>query len=424
MNKYLPRLVDKLIKEDLRLYGAVSIEGPKWCGKSTTASRFAKSKLELQNPDTRQNNLSIAANQPSLLLSGDKPRLIDEWQDAPELWDAVRYDVDRTGLTNQYILTGSATPRRNQPKHSGAGRIVRLMMRPMSLYESGDSTGEVSLSDIFDGHDDIQGSAGFRLEDIAYLAARGGWPENVLRQPDKPNKLARDYLNTILGSDVNSSDITPHNPAKMRVLLRSLARNISTPANISTILEDTRGDSESSVSDASISSYLATLEQVHITDDIEAWYPELRSKTRIRTGKKRNFVDPSLAIAALRASEQDLLADFHTFGLVFESLALRDLQVYVQSLDGDLFYYRDKNGLECDAIIHLTDGKWGAIEIKLGADRTTIDKAAENLLKFSEIVDTEQMKEPSCLMILSGISSYAYRRPDGVLVVPIGCLRD
>ncbi len=301
MNKYLPRLVDKLIKEDLRLYGAVSIEGPKWCGKSTTASRFAKSRLELQNPDTRQNNLSIAANQPSLLLSGDKPRLIDEWQDAPELWDAVRYDVDRTGLTNQYILTGSATPRRNQPKHSGAGRIVRLMMRPMSLYESGDSTGEVSLGDLFDGHDDIQGSAGFRLEDIAYLSARGGWPENVLRQPDKPNKLARDYLNTILGSDVNSSDITPHNPAKMRVLLRSLARNISTPANISTILEDTRGDSESSVSDASISSYLATLEQVHITDDIEAWYPELRSKTRIRTGKKRNFVDPSLALAALRA---------------------------------------------------------------------------------------------------------------------------
>ena len=424
MNKYLPRLVDKLIKEDLRLYGAVSIEGPKWCGKSTTASRFAKSKLELQNPDTRQNNLSIAANQPSLLLSGDKPRLIDEWQDAPELWDAVRYDVDRTGLTNQYILTGSATPRRNQPKHSGAGRIVRLMMRPMSLYESGDSTGEVSLSDIFDGHDDIQGSASFRLEDIAYLAARGGWPENVLRQPDKPNKLARDYLDTILGGDVNSSDVTPHNPAKMRVLLRSLARNISTPANISTILEDTRGDSESSVSDASISSYLATLEQVHITDDIEAWYPELRSKTRIRTGKKRNFVDPSLAIAALRASEQDLLADFHTFGLIFESLALRDLQVYAQSLDGDLFYYRDKNGLECDAIIHLTDGKWSAIEIKLGADRATIDKAAENLLKFSEIVDAEQMKEPSCLMILSGISSYAYRRPDGVLVVPIGCLRD
>ena len=424
MNKYLPRLVDKLIEEDLRLYGAVSIEGPKWCGKSTTAGRFAKSKLELQNPDTRQNNLSIAANQPSLLLSGDKPRLIDEWQDAPELWDAVRYDVDRTGLTNQYILTGSATPRRNQPKHSGAGRIVRLMMRPMSLYESGDSTGEVSLSDIFDGHDDIQGSAGFRLEDIAYLAARGGWPENVLRQPDKPNKLARDYLNTILGGSINSSDVTPHNLAKMRVLLRSLARNISTPANISTILEDTRSDSESSVSDASISSYLATLEQVHITDDIEAWYPELRSKTRIRTGKKRNFVDPSLAIAALRASEQDLLADFHTFGLIFESLALRDLQVYAQSLDGDLFYYRDKNGLECDAIIHLTDGKWSAIEIKLGADRATIDKAAENLLKFSEIVDVEQMKEPSCLMILSGISSYAYRRPDGVLVVPIGCLRD
>ena len=424
MNKYLPRLVDKLIKEDLRLYGAVSIEGPKWCGKSTTAGRFAKSKLELQNPDTRQNNLSIAVNQPSLLLSGDKPRLIDEWQDAPELWDAVRYDVDRTGLTNQYILTGSATPRRNQPKHSGAGRIVRLMMRPMSLYESGDSTGEVSLGDIFDGHDDIQGSAGFRLEDIAYLSARGGWPENILRQPDKPNKLARDYLNTILGGSINSSDVTPHNPTKMRVLLRSLARNISTPANISTILEDTKGDSESSVSDTSISSYLATLKQVHITDDIEAWYPELRSKTRVRTGKKRNFIDPSLAIAALRASEQDLLADFHTFGLIFESLALRDLQVYAQSLDGDLFYYRDKNGLECDAIIHLADGKWGAVEIKLGADQTTIDKAAESLLKFSEIVDTGQMKEPSCLMILSGISGYAYRRPDEVLVVPIGCLRD
>ncbi|MBR3257053.1 ATP-binding protein [Candidatus Saccharibacteria bacterium] len=424
MSRYLPRLIDKLIEEDLRLYGAVSIEGCKWCGKSTTAARFARSKLELQNPNTRQSNLSLAANKPSLLLEGEKPRMIDEWQDAPELWDAVRYDVDQTGLVGQYILTGSSVPRKKQPKHSGAGRIARITMRPMSLFESGDSNGKVSLEDLFSEEADVEGISELTLEDVAYLAARGGWPENVLRKPEKANKLAKDYLNTILGNDVNSEDVVAHNPSKMRVLLRSLARNIASPASINTILEDTKDDRESTISDVTISTYLATLERIHIIDDVEAWCPDLRSKTQIRTSKKRNFVDPSLAVAALRASEKDLLNDFNTFGLVFESLALRDLQIYAQSLDGDLFYYRDKNGLECDAVVHLPDGKWGAIEIKLGADEETLDKAASNLIKFKEAVDTSSMKEPSFLMILSGISTYAYRRRDGVFVIPIGCLKN
>lgn len=424
MNKYLPRLIDYLIKENLELYGAVSVEGCKWCGKSTTAGRFAKSKLELQNPDTRQNNLSLAANKPSLLLEGAKPRLIDEWQDAPELWDAVRFSVDQSGLTGQYILTGSATPRKNLPKHSGAGRIVRMKMRPMSLYESRDSSGEISLADLFTGKNDISGISKLSIEDIAYLIARGGWPENVIRHPEKANKLARDYLNTILGNDVNSEDVASHNPAKMRVLLRSLARNIASPVNMNTILRDTTDDKDTTISDGSIPTYLATLEQIHLLDNIEAWCPDLRSKTQIRTREKLNFVDPSLAIAALRASENDLLDDFNTFGLMFESMALRDLQIYAQSLDGELFYYRDKNGLECDAVIHLFDGRWGGIEIKLGADEDTLDKAAQGLLKFKEVIDVKSMKEPSFLMILSGISTYAYMRPDGVLVVPIGCLKD
>lgn len=423
MKQYLPRLIDDQIAENLKLYGAVSIEGCRWCGKSTTANQFAKSKLEIQNPNTRQNNLALAVNQPSLLLQGEKPRLIDEWQDAPELLDAVRYDVDQNGLTGQYILTGSATPRKNLPMHSGAGRIVRIKMRPMSLYESQDSNGEVSLKDLFEGRHDITGISTLSLEDVAYLAARGGWPENVLRRPEKANKLACDYLNTILGNDVNSGDVTAHNPSKMRVFLRSLARNIATPVNMSTVLEDTVQSNEETISDGSVAAYLATLEQIHLLDNIEAWCPDLRSKTQIRTHRKLNFVDPSLAIAALRASEKDLLEDFNTFGLIFESLVLRDLSVYAENLDGELFYYRDKNGLECDAVIHLLDGQWGGIEIKLGADEKTLDNAAKNLLKFRDIIDTNSMKEPSFLMILSGISTYVYRRPDGVLVVPIGCLK-
>ena len=356
---YIPRLMDSVLKENLELYGAVSLEGCKWCGKSTTARQVASSFIEMQNPTTAENNKAIAKSDPGILLSGDKPRLIDEWQDTPAIWDAIRYDVDKTGLTGQYILTGSSTPKVSKPAHSGAGRIVRLIMRPMSLYESGESNGAVSLKDLFYGNENIAGEAGLTPEDIARLCTRGGWPASVKRNPANAGKLARDYLEIILTNESMTdldNDISFSSP-KMRAVIRSLARNIASPVTGQTIINDVIGTGET-ISDKTLSSYLETLARLHILDDVEPWSPQLRSKTTIRSGWKRNFTDPSLAVAALLASENDLRLDYRTFGLVFESMALRDLKIYAESLDGRLYYYRDKAGRECDAIIHLPDGKW------------------------------------------------------------------
>lgn len=421
MKQYLPRLVDNVLEKKLKLYGAVCIEGCKWCGKSTTAKQHSKSVLELQNPVTFENNMEIAKTRPDLLLQGEKPRLIDEWQDAPMIWDAIRYDVDNTGLKNQYILTGSATPRNYQPKHTGTGRIVKLLMRPMSLYESNDSVGTVSLSELFEKDIDVKGVSKLKLEDIAFLCSKGGWPAGVEIKDEDGYIIARDYLESIIKNDIKTVDGVERNETRTRTILRSLARNISTTANLSVIKEDTQiNDNE--VSEKTIAEYIKALEKLYIIDNVEAWQPKLRSKTDIRTSQKREFVDPSLSVAALRATDKDLLKDFRTFGLIFESLCIRDLKIYSQSLDGDVYYYRDKNGLECDAVIHLNNGKWAAIEIKLGSNES-IDEAARNLLKFKNSINIDEMNEPAFLMVLTA-TEYAYRREDGVYVVPLGTLKN
>lgn len=421
MDKYIPRLLDDVLKRRLELYGAVAIIGPKWCGKSTTAKQYAKSVLELQNPRTRENNLEIAKTRPDFLLDGDKPRLIDEWQDAPVLWDAIRYDVDNTGLKNQYILTGSVTPREEEPKHTGTGRIVRLLMRPMSLYESGDSSGEISLQKLFEEDIDIKAISNKELEDIAFYCARGGWPGSINVSKEGALTIARDYLDALITNDIKTVDGVDRNPNRLRTILRSLSRNICTTANLTTIKEDTSYN-DSEVSEKTIADYINALSKLFVIDDVEAWCPKLRSKTDIRTSPKRCFIDSSIAVASLRATDKDLLKDFRTFGFIFESLCLRDLKIYAQSLDGDVFFYRDKNGLECDAIVHLRDGKWGAVEIKIGAE-DAINEAASNLIKFANVVDINEMNKPSFLMILTA-GRYAYRREDGVYVVPISVLKN
>ena len=421
MKEYLPRLVDDVLERKLKLYGAVCIEGCKWCGKSTTAKQHSKSYLELQNPATFENNMEIAKTRPDLLLQGEKPRLIDEWQDAPMIWDAIRYDVDNSGLKKQYILTGSATPRDYKPKHTGTGRIVKLLMRPMSLYESKDSAGTVSISELFEKEVDVKGVSKLKLEDIAFLCSKGGWPAGLEFTGEDSYTISRDYLESIIKNDIKTVDGVERDETRTRSILRSLARNISTTANLSVIREDIQTNNED-VSEKTISDYIKALEKLYIIDNVEAWQPKLRSKTDIRTSPKREFVDPSIAVAALRATDNDLLKDFKTFGLVFESLCIRDLKIYSQNIDGEVFYYRDKSGLECDAVIHLNNGKWGAIEIKIGSNEA-IDDAAKNLLKFKNNINISEMNEPSFLMVLTA-TEYAYRREDGVYVVPLGTLKN
>lgn len=420
---YLPRLIDSKIKSRLQDFGAIYIEGCKWCGKSTTAKQFAKSSIELQNTSANQNLIALADNQPNLILQGEKPRLIDEWQDLPKIWDAIRYDIDNTGLAGQYILTGSSTPRKDKPRHSGAGRFAGISMRPMSLFESEESNGSVSLRSLFDiPNQDISGQADLDLPAIAYLCARGGWPIGVVRKPSSATTLAREYLKIIINREEGFNELEYYSPERMRALLRSLSRNIASPIKLTTTIKDITENTSVSISDTTLANYIAILEQAHILDDIEAWSPKLRSKAQIRSNKKRSLVDPSLAVASLYASENDLLMDFNTFGLIYEALALRDLKTYAEALDGEVYYYRDQSGTECDAIIHLLDGRWAGIEIKLGATTETLDAAAKNLLTFKNNIDTNKMHEPSFLMVLSGISNYAYRRKDGIIVAPIGCL--
>ena len=420
-NRYIPRLIDTVLERKLRAHGAVLLEGCKWCGKSTTAAMQARSILELQNPETRGDNIELAKTKPSILLEGEKPRLIDEWQDAPVIWDAIRYDLDKSRLKGQYILTGSATPVTEAPMHSGTGRIVRLTMRPMTLLESGDSTGEVSLARLFDGALDVSGRSKYDIEGYAYLCARGGWPDSIVNPPEDAVEVAAEYINAVVENDVGSIDEALHSPSKMRLVIRSIARNISVPTNITTIYGDTKNEANvASVSDKTVKAYLDVLERLHIRDDVEAWSPQLRSKTEIRTSSKLNLVDPSLAVAALFANERDLIKDFSTFGLIFESLCTRDLKVYAQYLGGEVMYYRDGAGLECDNIIHLRDGRWAAIEVKLGSsDR--IDEGAENLKALEKKIDVDRVGAPVFKMILTA-TEHAYRREDGIFVVPIGCL--
>ena len=417
--KYLDRIVDRELDRALESSGAVLIKGPKWCGKTRTAEERAASKILMQDPNNTEHYKMIADSAPSLLLEGDVPRLIDEWQIAPVLWNGVRFEVDQRGENGQFILTGSVTPKNDPTLHTGTGRITRLFMRTMTLFESLESSGEVSLRTLFNGEADIKGRSPLTIDGLAFALARGGWPRSVGEKESIALRRAYDYVDSLAETEISSSDGVERNPARIRNLMRSLARNVSTAAKLTTIREDMEGDDI--ISDKTVTSYINALRRMSVVEDLPAWCPAVRSKTAIRTSPKRHFVDPSIAVAVLRMSPEGLLKDFKTFGLLFESLCVRDLRVYAQAMDGEVFHYRDRSGLEADAIVHLKDGRWGAVEIKTGAKET--EKAAENLIKLKDRIDTERMTPPSFLMVLTA-SEYAYRRRDGVYVVPIGCLRD
>lgn len=420
--KYLSRIADKILADRLESSGAVLIEGPKWCGKTRTATEISKSQLYMQDPDKTLSYMKAADTKPSLLLKGETPRLLDEWQMAPVLWDAVRFMVDQRGKTGQFILTGSAVPQDNVVQHTGTGRISRIMMRPMSLFESNESNGTISLSDLFNGKTDIEAFSDLTIEQIAFAIVRGGWPASVEDTKKSALRRAVDYVEAVINADVSRVDNIEKNPVRVRALLRSLARNISTVATIKTIHDDiAMSDTDESISEKTISQYLNALNRIFVTENLPAWNPALRSKTAIRTSPKRQFVDPSIATAIMRLTPERLLDDFNYFGFLFESLCDRDLRIYTEAIDGEVFHYRDSSGLESDAVIVLNDGRWAAVEIKLGSKE--IEDAAKHLIELKNKVNTQKMMEPSFLMILTG-TEIAYRRDDGVLVVPLGCLRN
>ncbi len=420
MATYMARLADQVLERKLRSSGAVLLEGPKWCGKTWTASQKAKSVLFLQDPDNTQSYRDMAAVKPSLLLQGNSPRLLDEWQMIPVLWDAVRFAVDAIGKTGLFILTGSSVPHDLKVSHTGTGRISRMLMRPMSLFESLDSNGSVRLSDMFSGFVNIEGVADLPLERLVFCIARGGWPASIQESDEIALDKAMDYTDAVIQQDMSRVDGIERDPSRVRGLMQSIARNVSTQASMATLRNDIARDEES-LTEKTISSYINALRRMYVVEDLEAWSPALRSSTAIRTSPTRHFVDPSIACAVLRARPNDLLHDFRTLGFLFESLCIRDLRIYSQSLDGEVFHYRDRNGLEVDAILHLNDGRWAAVEVKLGA--RMVDEAARNLLKLKDAVDQEKMNKPSFLLVLTG-DKFAYQRKDGVYVVPLACLRD
>lgn len=417
--KYISRISDILLESLLESTGAVLIEGAKWCGKTESSLQKAKSVVYMQDPDEGPGYLAMADTKPSLLLEGNPPLLLDEWQMAPVIWDAVRFAVDKRGLMGQFILTGSATPTDDGVAHSGTGRIARMLMRPMSLFESGESNGKVSLKDLFNGETEIGAKSILTIDQIANAICRGGWPAAVVSGKES-TRTAMNYVDAIINMDIQRVDGIEKDPERVRVLLQSLARNVSTLATAKMIMGDMQVN-ETSITNKTLTSYLNALRRLFVIEDVPAWQPSLRSKTAIRTSHKRQFVDPSIATAAMRTNAQGILRDFETFGFLFESLCTRDLRVYAQANDGGIFHYRDKSELESDLVIKLHDGRWAAVEVKLGMKQ--IDEAASNLIRLSDNVNKEKMNQPSFLMVVTG-GLVAYKRHDGVLVVPIGCLKD
>jgi predicted AAA+ superfamily ATPase len=421
---YKLRIADQLLLEQLEAAGAVLIQGPKWCGKTTTAAQAAKSVLYMDWPRELEKNLFLAEENPEALLEGDVPRLIDEWQLAPQLWDAARFTVDRRGKPGQFIFTGSAVPAdKSKIHHTGTGRFAWLTMRPMSLWESGESNGKVSLLRLFAGQRDVAIAPDHSLSDLSFMVCRGGWPSSLNMKRTAALRQAQNYVNAVCESDISRVDNTVRDATFARRLLRSYARHQGAQVPISTIYADLASSKEGSMSEETISSYITALKKIFVVEDMPAWSPNLRSKTAIRTSETRYFVDPSVATAALGMGPKDLENDLNTFGLMFETMAVRDLRVYAEALDGDVFHYRDKNGLECDAVIHLHNGSYGLVEIKLGGSKLE-EEGAKTLKELAKKIDTTRMREPSFLMVLTGLGSYAYQRKDGVMVVPIGCLKN
>lgn len=424
MKNYKPRIADILLKKKLDGMGAVLIEGPKWCGKTTTAEQQAKSVVYMDDTEEGTNWQQLALLNPKGVLAGETPRLIDEWQNVPMLWDAVRFEVDHREHDGQFILTGSAVPvDDDKMKHSGTGRVSWLTMRPMSLWESGDSNGGVSLRELFNAPEQLFVKSQLKLEDIAYLICRGGWPRATLQKKEVALGRAFDYYDAVVKKDISRVDGVKRDVERTKRIMRSYARNQGSQTSISTIAKDVRVNDVDSVDDKTIYSYVAALKKIYVIEDMEAWNPNLRSKTAIRTSDNRYFVDPSIATAALGLGPNDLINDLNTFGLFFETLCVRDLRVFADVLDGQVYHYRDKNGLECDTVVHLRNGSYGLIEIKLGGEKL-IQEGVDALTELTGKIDTTKMKAPAFRMVLTAVGKFAYRREDGIYVVPIGCLKD
>lgn len=425
MKKYKVRIADALLAKKLRRIGAVLVQGPKWCGKTTTSKMIAKSSLYMADPKVQAKNLSMAEVDIQSLLLGKTPRLIDEWQLAPKLWDAIRYEVDMRDEPGQFILTGSAVPPSSEDiHHTGTGRFSKLTMRPMSLFESGESSGTVSIEELF-GNKDIQlkGIADINLETLAFLICRGGWPSATFLDGEDALSLAFDYYDAIVESDISRADNTNRNVERAKLLMRSYSRSQGTQTSLNMIMQDMQNNDTKNLSENTIYDYINALKKIFVIEDMTAWNPNLRSKTAIRSADTRYFVDPSIAVAALGLSPKDLINDLNTMGFLFETMCVRDLRVYADAIDAQVYHYRDKTGLECDAVIHLRNGSYALIEIKLGGDKL-IDEGAKNLISLSKKIDTDKMKAPSFLMVLTGVGQFAYKRPDGVMVVPVGCLKN
>ena len=427
MIEYKPRIADSLLSDKLEGMGAVLIEGLKWCGKTTTAEQQAHSIIYLDEPGKKRQYMDIAALDPQKILVGKYPRLLDEWQTIPELWDAVRFAVDHGNQDGMFILTGSAVPLSEEEKqkisHSGTGRIGRIKMRTMSLWESQESSGEVSLKDLFASKNDIYGTGETDLEKIAYYMCRGGWPKSISQRPQIALGRAFDYYDAIVNTDISRTDKTLTNPERVKLILRSYARHQGAQVSIASIRDDIKSNDIMAMDERTVASYIETLRKIFVIEDMPSWNPNLRSKIAIRSSDTRYFSDPSIASASLGLGPSDLINDLETFGLLFETMCARDLRVYAEALGGTVYHYRDSSGLECDAVIHLRNGSYGLIEIKLGGDNA-IENGVKTLEALTKKIDTTRMKAPSFKMVLTAVGPFAYRRPDGIYVVPITTLKD
>lgn len=424
MAKYKHRIADRTLERKVLGKGAVLIEGPKWCGKTTTAKQIAKSLLDLGDSSVLMQSTQLIEISPQALLEGNTPRLIDEWQALPAIWDAIRSEVDRRGEPSQFILTGSSVlPEASETVHSGTGRFAYVKMRTMSLYESGESTGSVSLADLFEGKTFGVLQNEMDMDELAFLTCRGGWPWATLISRNAALDQAFDYVDSVIQKDIQRVDKTKRNPDRARLLLRSYARNISQQISYSTIRKDMLSNDASTLDEDTVADYVKTLKRIFVIDDLTAWNPNIRSKAAIRTSDTRHFVDPSIGTAVLRLGPKDLTNDLQTFGLFFEDLVVRDLRVYAEALDGELYHYRDSNGLECDTVLHRHNGSYALLEIKIGGEER-INEGAASLLALANNIDTDKMPAPSFMAVIIGVGKYAYQRKDGVYVIPIGCLKD
>ncbi len=424
MAEYKQRIADRILERKVLGKGAVLIEGPKWCGKTTTAKQLAKSVLDLGDASVLKQSSQMIEISPKSLLEGATPRLIDEWQALPPIWDSIRSEVDKRGEPSQFILTGSSVlPDANETIHSGTGRYAHVMMRPMSLYESGESTGSVSLIDLFAGKTpDVQENK-LEIDDLAYLTCRGGWPWTTLISPKVALDQAFDYVDSVIKRDIQRVDKVKRSPERARLLLRSYARNISQQVSYATIRKDMLSNDASTLDEDTVADYIKVLKKLFVIEDLVAWNPNIRSKAAIRTSDTRHFVDPSVGTAALGLGPKDLINDLQSFGLFFEDMVVRDLRVYAEALDGELYHYRDSSGLECDTVLHRRNGSYALLEVKLGGE-DKINEGAASMIELANKIDTDKMPAPSFMAVIIGVGKYAYRRKDGVYVLPIGCLKD